>query len=481
MRIQGDIDHLGEAPMREAGPAGAGEGARRVLEQAFRSWEGLIGRLPVGVYVCDRQGAVILYNRRAAELWGEEPALGKPAKAFGRAYHADGAPMSLSQSPVAETLATGAAVKEREVVIEQPDGRRLHVLANVEPLFDETGTLIGAMNCLQDVTDLRRTREMLRARHEWSRRVVEAAPVALYQTDADGVLLGFNPAAAELWGREPRIGEDRWCGSYKLYEPNGAPMPLDGCPMAQALKERRQISGAEAIFERPDGSKGAFLAYPTPLLGADGELAGAINILVDITERKRAEDLQKTLLDELNHRVKNTLATVQSLAAHSFHDAGDPAGMRQAFEARLIALSSAHNRLAERRWEAAELRELVSGVLAPYRSEAILCEGPQVQLSTRASVTFAMVLHELATNAAKYGALSTLEGRVLAHWSPTAAGLLFEWRESRGPPIGEPGRQGFGLRFIRRAVEGELAGEVAFDFAETGLRCRISAPIPQTV
>jgi len=311
--------------------------------------------------------------------------------------------------------------------------------------------------------------------------VVETSPIATYQTDAEGRLLSYNAAAAALWGREPRIGEDRWCGSYKLYEPDGAPMPLDRCPMALALRERRQIVGAEAIFERPDGSRGAFLAYPTPLTGADGEVVGAINMLVDITERKRAEDLQKTLLDELNHRVKNTLATVQSLAAHSFHDVGDPAGMRQAFEARLMALSGAHNRLAERRWEAADLRDIATGVLAPFGSEAIFSEGPSVQLSTRASVTFAMVLHELAANAAKYGALSTSEGRLVVHWTRAGDGVAFEWRETLGPPAAQPARRGFGLRFIRGAVERELSGQVEFDFAESGLRCRISAPIPATV
>ncbi|HEY9235412.1 MULTISPECIES: sensor histidine kinase [Phenylobacterium] len=467
--------------MAEAGLALARGSAARLLDQAFHSWEGLVSHLPVGIYICDRHGGMVFCNRRASELWEEEPVFGRPPAALAHAYHADGAPMTLRQSPVSEALATGVPVRDREVVLVRPGGRRTHVLFSVEPIFDERGMLIGAVNCVQDVTDLRQARDMLRARQGWSRRVVEAAPIALCQTDADGVLLGFNPAAVELWGREPRIGKDRWCGAYKLYEPDGAPMPLDRSPIAMALKERRQISAAEVIFERPDGGKGAFLAYSTPLFSPGGELAGAINIMIDITERKRAEDLQKTLLDELNHRVKNTLATVQSLAAHSFHDVGDPAGMRQAFEARLMALSGAHNRLAEQRWEAADLGDLVAGVLAPYGDEAILCEGPQARLSTRASVTFAMVLHELATNAATYGALSEPQGRLLVHWSRQAGSILLEWRESRGPPVREPDHSGFGLRFIRRAVERELAGDVSFDFAPIGFKCRISAPIPATV
>ena len=471
----------GEARMGEAGVAGRLSAVRAELRQAFQAWGGTAARMPLGVYVYDRKGHVVHYNPRAVELWGDRPPADGGEVPFYRAYHGDGAAMAANQSPIAEALSTGAPVRDREVIIVQPCGRRTHLLANAEPLFDAAGVLIGAVNCLQDITDLRQARDMLRSRQAWSRRVVDASPIAVYQTDAEGVVLSFNPAATALWGREPKIGVDRWCSAFKLYQPNGAPLPLDQCPMAVALREKRQIIGAEAIFERPDGSRGALLAYPTPLVGSDGELFGAINMLVDITDRKHAEDLQKTLLDELNHRVKNTLATVQSLAAHSFHDAGEPASMRTAFEARLMALSGAHNRLAERRWEAADLRDIVSGILAPYRGEAVRCEQPSVQLSTRASVTFAMVLHELATNAAKHGALSSPSGRLELDWKRAGDNLEVEWRELGGPSCRPPLHRGFGLRFIRRAVERELAGQVSFDFSDTGLLCRISAPIPAAV
>jgi PAS domain S-box-containing protein len=475
------MDDVGGMQMGEAGLYGRPAVAEVLLRRAFQSWEGLLERLPIGVYVCDRKGVVLHYNSRAVELWGGTPPPAGESPPFERTFHTDGAQMTAEQSPVSVALATGAPVKDREVIIQQLDGRRTHLLANAEPLFDEAGRLIGAINCLQDVTELRQAREMLRNRQAWTQRIVETSPIAIYQTDPEGRVLSYNHAAVTLWGREPKLGEDLWCGSHKLYEPEGAPLPLDRCPMAVALKERRQIAGAEAIFERPDGTRGAFLAYPTPLAGADGEVVGAINMLVDVTERRRAEDLQKTLLDELNHRVKNTLATVQSLAAHSFHDVGDPAGMRQAFEARLMALSGAHNRLAERRWEAADLGDIVAGVLTPFGADVAICEGPSVQLSTRASVTFAMVLHELATNAARHGALSAPLGRLLVHWTRAGDFLFLEWRETDGPPPIQPARRGFGLRFIRGAVERELTGQVEVDFAESGLRCRISAPISATV
>ena len=458
--------------MRDAALAGEAPAPSRdqALQRLFSSWAGLLERLPVGVYVCDVSGAIVHYNRRVSEFWGCALAGARP--------FADGLRLASSQAVVAEVLATGAPVKEREITLEHPNGRESSLLVNADPLFDDDGELIGVVNCVQDITEFRQARDKLRARQGWSRRVLESSPVAIYQTDAEGLVVGFNSAAALLWGREPTIGEDRWCGSFKLYWPDGTPMPLETCPMAQAIRERRQIAGAEAIFERPDGSRGAFLAHPTPLFDPEGELAGAINVLVDITERKRAEDLQKTLLDELNHRVKNTLATVQSLAAHSFRDGGDPVGMRQAFEARLMALSGAHNQLAVRRWEAADMTDIVAGILGPYRGDAVFCEGPSVQLPTPVSVTLAMVLHELATNAGKYGALSRHEGRLVVHWTQTSEGLSLEWRETGGPPASEPQRAGFGLRFIRGAIERELAGAVDFDFAQTGLRCKIIAPLP---
>ncbi|MDP3854333.1 sensor histidine kinase [Phenylobacterium sp.] len=462
--------------MSDAGVADVAP-TRPALQRLFHSWKSLLEHLPVGVYVCDADGLIVHHNRRAVEIWGWSPSgdAGRYCGAW-KAFDVEGAPVTLDRSAIAEVLATYASVTGRELIIEQPSGRRVHLLANAEPLLDDDGALLGAVGCIQDITELRQTRDRLRARQDWTRRVLESAPIAVYNTDAQGFVLSFNAAAAALWGREPRIGEDRWCGSFKLYSPLGVPMPLDQCPMAQAIRDDRQIQGAEAIFERPDGTRGAFLAYPTPLHGPEGELVGAINVLVDISERKRSEDLQKTLVDELNHRVKNTLATVQSLAVHSFHEAGDPRAMREAFEARLMALSGAHNRLAERAWEGAEFSDLAAGTLAPHGEARLSLSGPPVHLSARAAVTLAMVLHELAANAAKYGALSSAEGRLEVTWSRCADGLAVRWRECGGPPVLAPSRSGFGLRFIKGAVERELSGGVALDFAAEGLVCMIATP-----
>src|SRR5215467_1944294 len=145
-----------------------------------------------------------------------------------------------------------------------------------------------------------------------STELLEVLPVAVYTTDADGRIIFYNEAAAELWGRRPELGTSQWCGSWKLYRSDGRPLPHDECPMAIALKEGRPIRGVEAVAERPDGTRVPFIPYPTPLRDAAGNVVGAINMLVDVSERKQAETQQRILLNELNHRVKNNMQMLQS-------------------------------------------------------------------------------------------------------------------------------------------------------------------------
>src|SRR6185437_5594937 len=140
--------------------------------------------------------------------------------------------------------------------------------------------------------------------------------------DDEGKITYFNEAAVELAARRPILGSDEWCVSWKLYLPDGTPLPHDQCPMATALKEGRPIRNAEAIAERPDGTRVPFIPYPTPLRDADGRIVGAINMLVDISERRHAETHARVLLNELNHRVKNNMQMIQSLlesAARQVH------------------------------------------------------------------------------------------------------------------------------------------------------------------
>ena len=316
-------------------------------------------------------------------------------------------------------------------------------------------------------------------RDAWVRQVFDHSPVAIFSTDAAGWIQHANKAAAVLWGGAPVIGEARWCGASRLYYPDGRPMSLDDCALAKALKTGEATQGLEGILERPDGTRATCLAYPTLLRDATGEVVGAVNMLVDISDRKQAEERQKILIDELNHRVKNTLASVQSLAAQSLRGAAPAHEMRERFEARLVALSKAHNQLADRHWRDANLLTLAENVLAPYRDQSrVVLHGGQVIISARAAVTLSMVLHELATNAVKYGSLSTANGRLTVSWrTEDGERLVLVWREHDGPVVSAPTGQGFGTRFITGSVASELGGRISLDFNPAGLSCRIEAPL----
>jgi PAS domain S-box-containing protein len=295
----------------------------------------------------------------------------------------------------------------------------------------------------------------------------------------------YNRAATQLSGRTPVLGSDRWCVSWRLYHPDGTPLLHENCPMTVALQENRPINGAEILVERPDGTRAPVMVYPAPLRDPDGELAGGINTLIDITERKRDEEHLKLLIDELNHRVKNTLSIVQSLAQQTFRSEMDYDDVRGAFEGRLSALAAAHDLLTRRNWEATDLADLARTLFEAFSvdSERALIEGPEVRLEPKTTISIAMALHELVTNAAKYGALSTENGRVSLKWqilNVETPRLAVCWQESGGPPVKPPERRGFGSRMIERALAYELGGTAELEFRPEGLVCRIDAPLPQT-
>jgi PAS domain S-box-containing protein len=206
-------------------------------------------------------------------------------------------------------------------------------------------------------------------------------------------------------------------------------------------------------------------------------------VSLDITERKRAEERQRLLLNELNHRVKNTLATVQSIASQTLRSAPDVRAFRDAFESRLLALSQTHNLLTDRSWEAASLHDILRLELRPHAGGArfVLDSDRDLRLTPKAAVALGMAIHELATNALKYGALSTPDGLVSVRSRVTQSSvgrvLVLEWIESGGPPVQKPKRRGFGGRLLEQGLAGELHGRVELDYRPEGLFCRIELPM----
>lgn len=448
----------------------------RALQLALSSWDQLLEWLPIGVFACDCDGNLIQYNQRAAELWGHAPPGGDGRYRYSgayEAYRANGELLEPAEMPMAEMLATGRPIRDRELDIGRPDGSRLTVLANIDPLFGEDGKLVGGVSCFQDITARKLAEERLHERDQWYRAMLDALPAAIYTTDAEGRLTFFNQAAIGLSGRTPVLGHDAWSVGGKLFRPDGTPIAHEDCPMAMAIKTGQPVRGTEKIVERPDGTRVPILPYPTPLHDADGRLIGAVNMLVDITERKQAEEQKTLLLRELAHRVNNTFAVILAITQQSLRASTSSEAFAASFTGRLQALAQAHNLLLAKDWTGAELGDLAKGQLAPFcldAAERCAIDGPKVKLLPTQVIALGVVLHELGTNAAKYGALSNSGGKVALNWTIEDGRILLTWTERDGPPVTPPSRKGLGSKLIERGLP---TATIDWRFEPDGVVCII--------
>jgi PAS domain S-box-containing protein len=574
--------------------------------------------LPVGVYVCDQAGLIVRYNRAAAELWGCSPQLGDPTIRYCGSYRLCGLNGNFvphAKCPMADVLVTGQGLRDQEIAIERPDGTRIVAVVNIEAIKNSAGRVVGAVNVFRERPEPRPVH--MNGRAQTSTELLQALPAAVYTTDAAGHITFFNEAAAELWGCRPELGKSEFCGSWKLYWPDGTPLPHDECPMALALREKRPVRGMEAIAERPDGTRVPFIPYPTPLFDAAGTLIGAVNALVDITERheadkriresessyrriaaivecsddailvksldgiitswnsgaerlfgytadetigkpvtmlipvdrheeeptilariragervdhyetvrqrkdgsrvdisltispvrdpdgriigaskiardiserRRAEEQQRMLLREMDHRVKNLFTLASGVVALSARSAKSPTELASALRERLSALARAHALTlpvmtddGHRMEQSTTLHALIQTILAPYDGQTVdgnarvSISGADIPVAGSSLTSLALLLHEFATNAAKYGALSTPTGHIDIDCHEDGARFILAWVERNGPPVNyQADGEGFGTKIARSTVEGQLGGEISRDWNPDGLRIRLS-------
>ncbi|TBZ35068.1 PAS domain S-box protein [Rhizobium leguminosarum bv. viciae] len=290
------------------------------------------------------------------------------------------------------------------------DGSVRHVEITSSALF-RNGEFVNTRCFTTDVSEIFRARRQLARKDEETRQILEALPAAVYTTDAQGKITYFNRAAAELAGRNPIIGEDEWCVTYRLFTSDGQPLPHHECPMAIALKENRPVRGVEAMAQRPDGSMFPFLPFPTPIRNDDGGLVGAVNMLVDISDRKLAESNQRVFLDELNHRVKNNMTMLYALirsAERESHSTearavlGDAAQRVGAMAAAQQVLYTEHDRTG------VDARDFVRAVCDSARQGFSKDVTLHIDVDARylrndVTMPLALILNELLTNAAKHG------------------------------------------------------------------------------
>jgi PAS domain S-box-containing protein len=354
----------------------------------------------------------------------------------------------------------------------------------VTPIRGADGEVEKLLSVSRDITATKEAEEALRQSQRRLNAVLNNASVSIFLMDDRQHCVYMNAAAEKLTGYTLAEVTGRPLHDVIHHtHPDGSHFPLEECPIDRAFPEAHQMQGEE-VFVHKDGSFYPVAFTASPIQDEEAKAIGTIIEVRDISAEKKAQEHQRLLINELNHRVKNTLATVQSITSQTLRNAATARDARDALEGRLLALSRTHDVLTRENWESAELQEIVAQAVEPYRGHGkgrFHLEGPWVRLQPRMALALAMALQELATNAVKYGALSTATGTIRITWkvddlqSPARLGL--QWEESGGPAVMAPTRRGFGTRLIERSLAQDLDGEVQIEFVPTGVICTVDAPI----
>lgn len=615
-----------------------------------------LSALALPVYTTDLEGRITFFNDAAAQFWGRSPELGVEKWCGSlRLYSLDGAPMPLEKCPLALTLKTGRAHHGIEAVVERPDGSRAVFQPYPSLLYDARGNISGAINLLVDITD----RKRFEAGQGHLSAIVESSEDAILSKNLDGIIQTWNKGAERIFGytaketignsilmlippdrhnEEPGIlarirrgervnhfetvrqrkdgtlidisltispmrnarGEiigaskiardisDRRRSeqalqrqtrrlatlnsiakllssdldperivqtvtdiatelsgarfgaffynvtnaqgeSYQLYTLSGAPrsafekfgMPRntaifdptfrgDGPVRSDDIRADPRYGKTAPHHGMPPGHLPVASYLAVPVISRSGEVLGGLffghelpgvftqeaeDLIVgmashatialdnarlhkaaqdEIAQRQRAEEAKDLLLHEIKHRVKNTLGTVQAIASQTFRDA--PRAERDAFGARLRALSEAHDLLTSQDWGEVAVRATIERAIAPFNPERFTLQGDGVTIGAARALLLSMAVHELATNAVKYGALSSGDGRISIKWSGRDGRVFLRWRESGGPAVSPPSRKGFGSNLIERAMKGEQ-GQAHFAFNPEGLDVALEVPV----
>jgi two-component sensor histidine kinase len=448
-----------------------------LLESLLDLEQSVLDALPIGVYACDTDGLILRANRKAVELWGQAPRLLDPAQRFCGSFRVEsleGQFIPPTQTPMARAVLHGEAFDGVEAVVQNPDGRRWVARVNVEPLRDGD-RVVGAINCFQDVTREHEMRQAMARQQETFDLAMVASRMGTWRFSLADNICVYDDNAQRLYGlTEARFLHDE-AGVAAKFHPDD--MDLMWSRVSKALDP--QGDGhyeVEYRVKQLDGGWRWLSAWGLVEFEGRGPqrrpvaIAGASR---DLTELKGAEELQRLLVNELNHRVKNSLATVQSIASQTLRAATDLPSAGAALDARIGSLARAHDLLTDRSWSGADFAAVVARALEPFAPTRLDVAGPSLEVSPKHALALSMALHELATNAAKYGALSNACGCVRVRWEVRETSLRLEWLESGGPEVSPPCRRGFGTRLLQDGLAHEFASQTQLDYAPTGVRCEI--------
>jgi PAS domain S-box-containing protein len=449
--------------------------AEESLRESEARFRNLADHAPVMVWVTEPDGACTYLSRSWYEFTGQAPAA---ALGFGwlDAVHPDDRSWS---GEIFRSATVNQQAFRLEYRLRRADGAYRWAIDAAAPRFGDDGAFLGHVGSVLDITDRREAEERLRASESEFRTIAEAAPALVWVSSDTGESLFMNQRWHEFTGQTHE--EARGLGWASAMHPDDARRIL---PYWQRCRETGETYEGEVRYRRSDGQYRWHAFRALWHGGSDGGVRKWFGLSVDIHERKRGEEHQRLLINELNHRVKNTLATVQSMAAQSLRQvSGESRANLQAFEDRLFALARAHDVLTRENWEGAELREVINEVVEPYLRQNrryFNIEGPRLRLDPRTALAIAMAVHELATNAAKYGALSVATGCVTITWR-VATGeprrVTLRWQERDGPPVAPPSRRGFGTRLIERTLTQDLGGGVQLTYEPAGAVCIMEVPL----
>ncbi|WP_454717747.1 sensor histidine kinase [Caulobacter segnis] len=461
---------IDEAPPQSASPMAASPSVTTALKHA-----------PLGIAIFDSQMRYLAASRQYLtdqRLPADMPLIGR------RHYDAFPEVPQKWRDLHARVLTEGVELRHEGDPYIDRDGRTQWIRWSMAPWRQDNGEIGGLVLYTEVVTANIEARQKLEAAEARYRAVFDQAAMGVARLTPTGEILEANDSFCALLQR-PR---DDLLGLpiQNLAHPDFLDEVL--ASSLALLNGERETCAAERRFMVPGGD--LWIHLTASMVRVDDEPAYILAIISDISARKQAETAQeqhqsqlRLLINELNHRVKNTLATVQSMAAQTLRNEPDPVVAFEKFEARLMGLSRVHDILTRESWHGAELHEVVERALRPFDEAGtrFSIQGPPVRLQPGGALTMALILHELATNALKYGALSNPDGHVELTWTydPAARMLEGRWVESNGPTVSEPTRKGFGSRLIERSLRGELKGAAVMDYRPEGLVCTLSARLPE--
>jgi PAS domain S-box-containing protein len=346
--------------------------------------------------------------------------------------------------------------------------------------YDGNGHPKRVVGVSTDVTDRKQAELRLAERNALFGLAQKATRVGTYTYDNIARTMQLTEASAAILGLPQGTSEitaDDW--RQRVHPDDVQRLATE---RRHAFKERQPELVGELRIIRPTGEMRWIEVRALITYGGDGRPCSMIGVYIDVTERKRAEEGRKFLNAELDHRVKNALATVTAVISHARQGSRSVAEFAAALKGRIRSMAATHELLSARRWSGISLAKLVRRELAPYANDNnIKISGPDVALRPEAAQPMAMVIHELATNAAKHGALSTKKGRVSIRWDRGRNGrpgpdLALEWQEVGGPPVSAPANSGYGTSTICDLIPYEFGGTVDLVFAPEGVRCRLKLP-----